>query len=100
MSTRKRFLAAAASTALIGAAPPSPGPPASPAPSPKPPAVSEAARAFAKTMSKFDPNLTDRDFEKIAQGIDANLKLGTAIDRGGKSLKNWNEPAAAFEAAE
>ena len=100
MSTRKGFLAAAASGALIAAAPTSiaastPSP--SPSPSPKP---SEAARSLAQTMLKFDPHLSDADVDKIAQGIDGNLKIGASINRGGKHLKNWNEPATPFEATE
>ena len=102
MSTRKRFLAAAASGAIIAASPASiaaatPSPAPSPSPSPKP---SEAARALAQSMRKFDPNLGDTDLDKIAQGIDGNLKIGSSINRGGKHLKNWNEPATPFEATE
>jgi len=101
MSTRKAFLTAAASGALIAAAPPSPGPPgSSPTPSPKPPNISSAARALAQSMRRFDANLSDSDVEKMAQGIDGNLKLGHAIDPQARALKNWNEPAVTFEAAE
>jgi hypothetical protein len=94
-------MTAAASSALIAAAPPSSAPaPSTPKPSPAPKKVSESARALARSMRAFDSHLSDADLDKIAQGIDGNLKLGAAINRGGKSLKNWDEPAAAFEATE
>jgi hypothetical protein len=101
MSTRKAFLNAAASSALVAAAPSSPKPGhASPAPSPKPPKISPSARALAQSMRAFDAGLSDRDIEKIARGIDANLKLGPTIDPKGRALKNWDEPAVTFKAAE
>ena len=100
MSTRKAFLAATASGALLAAAPPSAQPSGSPSPSPKPSKISGAARELAKSMRRFDPQLSDKDLETIAQNIDGNLKLGDAIDPKGRALKNWDEPAATFEAAE
>lgn len=87
MSTRKGFLAAAASTALLAATP-------APRPSPKP---SDAARALAERMRAFDSNLTDKELDAIARGIDGNLKLGNSINPKGAVLKNWDEPAAEFE---
>ena len=100
VSSRKAFLGAAASTALMAAAPPSPAPTGSASPTPKPSKVSAAAVALAQTMRKFDAQLTDADVEKIAQGIDGNLKLGASMNPKGRMLRNWNEPATAFEAAE
>ena len=100
MSTRKAFLAAGASSALIAAAPPSAQPSGTPSPSPKPSKVSQAARALAESMRKFDPQLSERDLGTIAQNIDGNLKLGASIDPKGRALKNWNEPVPSFEAAE
>lgn len=99
-STRRSFLAAAASGALVAAAPASPQPSGSSSPSPKPEKISDAARALASSMRKFDPDLSDKAVETIAQGIDGNLKLGQAIDPKGRALKNWDEPASTFEAAE
>lgn len=102
-STRKAFLTAAASSTLLAAAPPSPGPVPSPAPTAtaaKPPAISEAARALAAGMRRFDPQLSDTQLEHIGQGIDGNLKLGASINPHGRALKNWDEPVPAFEAAE
>jgi hypothetical protein len=101
MSTRKGFLAAAASTALIAATPaPSPSPAAarSAAPSPKPSAKpSELSLNFAQRMRKFDPNLTDKDIQTIAAGIDDNLKLGDHVNPKGRALKNWDDPDTIFE---
>jgi hypothetical protein len=98
MSTRRDFLAAAASVPLLAAAPPSPQPTA-PAPTPTPSAkkTSEAARALALNMREFDANLSDADIEKIAAGIDDNLKLGSRVNPHGTALKNWDEPATEFE---
>lgn len=97
MSTRKGFLTAAASTALLAAAPAPPAPSTAPSPSPSP-KPSELSRAFAERMRKFDPNLTDKQLETIASGIDDNLKLGDRVNPKGRVLKNWNEPDSIFEA--
>jgi len=59
--------------------------------------VSDAARALALQMRGFDPNLTDGEVDAIAHGIDGNLKIGAAINRKGRVLKNWNEPVTRFE---
>jgi hypothetical protein len=87
LSTRKGFLAAAASTALLAATP-------APRPSPKP---SDAALVLAQRMRQFDPNLSDKEIQAIARGIDGNLKLGSTVNPKGDLLKNWDEPAAEFE---
>jgi hypothetical protein len=92
MSTRKSFLAAAAAVPLVAAAPPSAQPAPTPTPSPKPSKISPAARALAERMRAFDPQLTDKNVEAIAGGIDANLKLGKTVNPHGTLLKNWDEP--------
>jgi hypothetical protein len=102
MSSRKEFLAAAASLPLIAAAPPSPVPgAAAPAPTPSPTPnkrkISDAARALAAQMRKFDPALSDKQLEQIAEGIDYNLRLGNGVNRKGEALKNWDEPVTVFE---
>lgn len=97
MSTRKGFLSAAASTALLAAAPASPAP--STAPSPKPsPKPSELSRLFAERMRTFDPNLTEKQLDDIAAGIEDNFKTGARVNPKGLALKNWDEPDFVFEA--
>lgn len=86
MSTRKAFIAAAASVPLVAAAAP-----------PEKPKISETARVLAQRMRAFDPSLTSKQLEEIAKGLDDNLKLGDAVNPHGTALKNWNEPAAVFE---
>lgn len=98
MSTRKQFIAAAASVPLIAAAPPSPQPTApAPSPTPKKPEISQVARALAARMRQFDPHLTDKQLEDIATGIDYNLNLGARVNPHGTALKNWDEPVTTFE---
>lgn len=99
MSTRKQFIAAAAAVPLIAAAPsPQPAAPAPTAtPSPKPRQISDAAKALAAQMRKFDANLSDKDLEEIAAGIDDNLIVGGRVNPHGTYLKNWNEPVTIFE---
>jgi hypothetical protein len=99
LSSRKEFLAAAASLPLIAAAPPSPQPTASTTASPAPhkPQISEAAKALAAQMRQFDASLTDKDLEQIAEGINYNLRLGARLNPGGKALKNSDEPVTVFE---
>ena len=98
MSSRKAFLTAAAAAALLGAAPAAkakPKPKASPAPK-----TSQLARDFAERMREFDPHLSDDQLAKIATGFDANLQLGRRNNPKGEALKNWQEPAKTFEAAQ
>jgi hypothetical protein len=99
MTTRKEFIAAAASMPLIAAAPPSAQPAASstPSPAPKKKKISAAARALAEQMRSFDSALSDKEIEKIASGIDDNLKLGAKVNPHGTALKNWDEPVTTFE---
>jgi hypothetical protein len=105
LTSRKRFVTAAAAsvsvllaTPALGQTTAAPSPIPSPSPSVKPVSkVSESARALALQMRTFDPALTDRDIETIAAGIDGNLKVGKAINRKGRALKNWDEPVTRFE---
>lgn len=92
MSTRKAFIAAAAAVPLVAAAP-------SPAPTstPKKREISEAAKALAARMRRFDSALSDKELEEIAAGIDGNLKAGEAVNPHGTALKNWDEPVTVFE---
>jgi hypothetical protein len=48
-------------------------------------------------MRKFDANLTEKDIQTIASGIDYNLKLGERVNPKGRALKNWDEPDSLFE---
>jgi hypothetical protein len=97
MSTRKQFIAAAASVPLLAAAPPSPQPTASTTPAPNKRRISEAAKALAAQMRTFDPALRDKDLEQIAAGIDDNLRVGARLNPHGTTLKNWDEPVTIFE---
>jgi hypothetical protein len=99
MSTRKAFLAASASSALMAAAPAPPAPSASPSPSASP-KISPLSREFAERMRAFDPDLSAKQLETIAAGIDDNLETGKRINPGGKMLKNADEPVTIFEVRE
>lgn len=48
-------------------------------------------------MRTFDANLSAKQLEQIAAGIDDNLKVGKYVNPGGKALKNWDEPVTVFE---
>lgn len=96
MSTRKAFLTAAASGALLAAAPAPPAPSATPSPSGSQ-KTSTLSRAFAERMRAFDPALTDAQIDTIAQGIEDNLEAGSRINPKGKALKNSDEPVTVFE---
>lgn len=103
MSTRKAFLGATASLGAVIAAArgvtaaptsppaPTPAPTASPV---KPP--SEAARAVALRMRRFDPKLTDGEIDTIAHGIDDSWSVGSRVNPKGKALRNGDEPDPAF----
>lgn len=75
-------------------------PPATPHASPAPKAPSAAARAMAGRMRAFDKNLSDKEIETIASGIDDNLGLGKTLNPDGKTLKNWDEPVPFFRVSE
>lgn len=96
MSTRKAFIAAAASVPLLAAVPAAEHSPV-PTPTPKKPEISEAARALAARMRRFDSALSDKELEEIAAGIDGNLKIGERVNPHGTALKNWDEPVTIFE---
>ena len=105
MTSRKTFVTAAAASVSVLLATPALGqttaissPTSSPTPATQPVSkVSESARSLALQMRTFDPALTDHDIEAIAAGIDGNLKVGKAINRKGRALKNWDEPVTRFE---
>lgn len=69
-----------------------------PKPTPKPP--SNAAKGLAEIARSFDANLTDKNIDDIAGGIDYNLTLGKRINPKGRALKNWDEPATPFSVPE
>lgn len=60
----------------------------------KPP--SEAALATARTMRRFDPQLSDAEIETIARGIDENATAGARLNPKNKRLRNSDEPVTAF----
>ncbi len=104
MRSRKDFIAAAASVGALFAAAPAAAAPTevkpvpSPTPKPKaPPKISEVARAFANQMRDYDPTLTDKEVQGIAEGMDYNLGLGKRINPKGTALKNGDEPIVIFE---
>jgi hypothetical protein len=96
MADRRSFLGAvsgaAASVLLTGAAEAQPA--ASPSPAPKAP--SAEARAQAEAMRAFDPHLSDAEVETIARGIDAATGAGSHLNKGGRVLRNGDEPVTAF----
>lgn len=100
MGSRKAFLAAAASAGaalmVVKNADAAPAPSATPSPK----APSATARAMAEKMRAFDKNLSDKEIDTIASGIDDNLGLGKTLNPGGKKLKNWDEPAPFFRVSE
>ncbi len=58
-------------------------------------APSEAARAQAAGMRRFDPKLSDADLDTIARGIDA-AAAGSALGGGKHPLRNGEEPVTTF----
>ncbi len=65
-----------------------------PSASEKPP--SAAALAIATTMRRFDPKLSDEEIATIARDIDAQSKLGAALNPKKKRLQNSDEPVTVF----
>ncbi len=53
---------------------------------------------FAERMRSFDPNLTEKQRDDIAAGIEDNFKIGERVNPKGRALKNWNEPDFVFKA--
>lgn len=102
MGTRKDFIARAATVGALFASAPSGARGAQPSPMPSPtpkasPKASELARAFAAQMRRYDPKLTDKELEGIAQNIDELQGLGKRINPKGAFLKNGDEPIVSFE---
>jgi hypothetical protein len=109
MSDRRSFLGAvsgvAASVLLASradaqapAAPPSPQPSPKPSASPKP--ASALAAATALSMRRFDPNLSDKDLDTIAHGIDDNRHGAARLNPNkATALKNGDEPVTRFSVA-
>jgi hypothetical protein len=76
------------------AAPPSPKPSASPKP------ASALAAATALAMRRFDPNLSDKDLDTIAHGIDDNRRGAARLNPNkATALKNGDEPVTRFSVA-
>lgn len=69
-----------------------------PKPTPKPP--SDAAKGLAEIAHSFDANLSDKNVDDIARGIDYNLSLGKYVNPKGRALKNWDEPVTTFSVPE
>jgi len=101
MSSRKTFLstlgatgtsfAFASSSAGANAA----STPASPAPPPRT-KISDAARAQALAMRRFDPHLDDAQLETIARGIDDAAASARALSPHAEPLHNGDEPVTRF----
>ncbi|HEY0381855.1 MAG TPA: hypothetical protein VGC72_06625 [Candidatus Elarobacter sp.] len=117
MADRRSFLGAVsgvAASVLLAAkaeaqAPPPVAPPASSVlpsaqPSPKPGAspkpASAVAAAIAASMRRFDPNLSDKDVDTIAHGIDDNRRGAARLNPNkATALKNADEPVTRFAVA-
>lgn len=116
MADRRSFLGAAVSgvaTVLLTGqadaqapppeAPPKPSPLPSAQPSPTasaaPKPASAAAVAIAASMRRFDANLSDKDLDTIAHGIDANRRGAARLNpKKATALKNGDEPVTRFAA--
>ncbi len=99
-SSRRIFLAGAAlgvGAALLPSAPmaePSPAATPSPAPVPTP---SPGALDLARSMRRFDPQLTEPQIEKIAAGIEQGYTFGSSLNPHGTFLQNGDAPVPQFE---
>ena len=89
MKNRRAFLVAALARSADRSAAP-----AAAATAVKPP--SEAARAVAATMRRFDPKLAAGDLETIARGIDDATTAAVALRNKRKPLRNGEEPVTTF----
>ena len=117
MADRRSFLGAAvsgvaASVLLVSKAdaqagapepPPASSPRPSPSPSPGPSAspkpASPLAAAIALSMRRFDANLSDKDLDTIAHGIDDNRRGAVRLNpKKATALKNADEPVTRFAA--
>ena len=103
-SSRRVFLAGAAlgvGAALLPSAPvieasPAAKPTASPTPAPAP-TPSPGALDLARAMRRFDPQLTDAQVEKIAEGIEQGYSFGSSLNPHGTFLQNGDAPVPQFE---
>jgi hypothetical protein len=50
-------------------------------------------------MRRFDAGLSDAELDKIAHGIDDNLKAARALNPKGRPLRNSDEPVLTFDPA-
>jgi hypothetical protein len=79
---------------------PSPSAQPSPKPSASPKPASALAASIALSMRRFDPNLTDKDLDTIAHGIDDNRRGAARLNPNkATALKNGDEPVTRFAAA-
>jgi len=70
---------------------------ATPSPTPAPvPTPSPAALDLARGMRRFDPQLSDAEVEKIAQGIEQGYGFGSALNPHGTFLRNGDAPVPQF----
>lgn len=60
------------------------------------PEPSALARARALEMRRFDPKLSDEAVATIARGIDANVRVGEALNPKKRRLGNGDEPVTTF----
>ncbi|NNM99426.1 MAG: twin-arginine translocation signal domain-containing protein [Candidatus Eremiobacteraeota bacterium] len=103
-SSRRVFLAGAAlgvGAALLASAPvieasPTAKPTVSPTPTPAP-TPSPGALDLARAMRRFDPQLTDAQLEKIAEGIEQGYAFGASLNPHGSFLQNGDAPVPQFE---
>ncbi len=51
-------------------------------------------------MRTFDSNLSDKELEDIARGIDDYWNVGKRVNPKGRALKNSDEPATPFSVPE
>ena len=72
----------------------------SPAPSASPKPASALAAATAAAMRRFDPDLSDKDLDTIAHGIDDNRRATVRLNpHKATTLKNGDEPVTRFAVA-
>jgi hypothetical protein len=93
------LLAAKADAQAPAPVAPAGSPPPSPAPSTSPKPPSALAVAIAASMRRFEPNLSDKDVDTIAHGIDDNRRGAARLNpRKATGLKNADEPVTRFAA--
>jgi hypothetical protein len=100
MADRKSFLVTLCATALtLGHDPEAEAQTASPSAAPAAKPAPAEAIAIAATMRRFDAGLSDAELDKIAHGIDDNLKAARALNPKGRPLRNSDEPVLTFDPA-